>query len=89
MAKDFKFKVNEAGFIELRNSSALQALELSSARRIADAAKANSYRNSEYTADVQAGKSRAHARASSASRGAYWSAMKRKSLTSAIDAGRL
>lgn len=89
MAKNFDFKPNAAGFIEVRNSSALQALELSSAQRIADAAEANSYRNSSYVADVQAGKSRAHARASTASRGAYWSAMKRKSLTSAIDAGRV
>ena len=89
MAKNFEFKPNVAGFVELRNSAALQALELSSAQKIADAAESNSYRNSSYTTDVQAGKSRAHARASTASRGAYWSAMKRKSLTSAIDAGRV
>ena len=89
MAKNFDFKPNMAGFIELRNSSPLQFELREAADRIATAAEANSYRNSEYNADVRPGKTRAHARAITASRGAYWSAMKRKSLTSAIDAGRL
>ena len=86
---EVKFKPNSKGFIELLNSNPLQFELRESANRICDAAEAMSYRNSEYAADVQSGKVRAHARASTASRGAYWSAVKKHSLTSSIDAGRL
>ena len=86
---EVEFKPNRKGFIELLNSTATQSMLKGSASRIASAAEGMSYRNSTYTADVQPGKVRAHARASTASRGAYWSAFKKHSLTSSIDAGRL
>lgn len=86
---DVDFKPNPKGFVELLNSNPLQFELRESANRICDAAEAMSFRNSEYDADVQSGKNRAHARAKTASRGAYWSAFKRHSLTNAIDAGRL
>lgn len=79
-----KFKPDARGFAALRNSSGVQEVLLGHAQAIACRASANSYRNSAYTADVRPGKTRAHARVSTATRGAYWSQVKRRTLSSAI-----
>lgn len=86
------FAPNARGFNELRNSAAVQSDLLRRARAIAAKAESiSNFANSEFTADVQPGKTRAHARASTNSRGAYWANFNKsgnKPLTAAIDAGR-
>lgn len=88
MAK-VEFKPNTAGFVELRNSGAVQAHLLDRANSVQAAAQSGGrFANRQYTCDVQAGKSRAHARVSTASRGAYWDAMRNKTLALALDSAR-
>lgn len=84
-----EFKRNNAAFVALRNSPDVQAELLRRADMVANAAKSASWQNSEYKTDVQPGKSRAHARASTANREAWWSQFKGKhALLSAIDSAR-
>ena len=84
------FEPNPAGFNALRNSEGVQRELLRRAELIASAAtNLAPLRGAQYGADVQPGKRRAHARAYSENRAAYWSNFNgNKTLVSAIDAGR-
>ena len=85
MASPAKFVKDSNGFRALLNSTELQALLLSKAQAVANGAAAkSSYRDAAYTADVQPGKNRAHARAKSTTRGGYWSALKEKTLVTSL-----
>lgn len=59
MAKKVDFKVNIAGFNEIRNSGGVQSLCLSKAEAIA--ARANAQTHGRFVADVRSGKTRCHA----------------------------
>lgn len=84
-----EFRRNNAAFVALRNSPEVQAEILKRADAVANAALQSSWPRSEYKTDVQPGKSRAHARASTANREAWWSQFKGKhALLSAIDSAK-
>lgn len=59
MAKAVRFKVNIAGFREVRNSAGAQAVCLEKAQAIAS--RANGQTHGRFVADVRAGKTRCHA----------------------------
>ena len=84
MAKNY-FKPNLAGQIALRNSPKVQKDLLRRANAIKSQAM-NGAKTSEYKCDVQPGKTRAHARCSTANAAAYWRQLRYKNLSSAIDA---
>ena len=84
-----RFERNNAAFAALRNSPEVQAVILRRADMVANAALQTSWPRSEYSTDVQPGRSRAHARATTANREAYWSQYKgRNALVAAIDSAR-
>ena len=83
------FKKDSQGFINLMNSSACQAMLLGKAQAIASGSESRStYKDSDFVADVRPGRNRAHARAKSASRGAYWAALKQHVMTASIGDAR-
>lgn len=59
MAKKVTFKMNVAGFDEVRNSGPVQALCLGKAQSVA--ARANAETRGSFTADVRPGRKRCHA----------------------------
>ena len=70
---DTKFVPNISGFIELRNSPAVQSMCLGYAQRYASAANgSSSFDGASYVADVMAGRTRCHARAKTANEAAWW-----------------
>ena len=74
---DTKFVPNISGFIELRNSSAVQSMCLGFAQRYASAANGwSSFDGASYVADVMAGRTRCHARAKTANKAAWWNEMR-------------
>lgn len=84
---DAKFVPDSKGFVALLNSQGVQ--DVLKARATAIAQTAESIGGGKYSVDVQAGEYRAHARASTADRRAYWSNCKgeKRPLVSAMDAG--
>ena len=84
---DAKFVPDSKGFIELLNSQGVQDVLRDRATAIAKTAE--SIGGGKYSVDVRAGEYRAHARASTADRRAYWSNCKgeKRPLVSAMDAG--
>ena len=84
---DAKFVPDSKGFIELLNSQGVQDVLRDRATTIAKTAE--SIGGGKYAVDVRPGEHRAHARASSADRRAYWSNCKgeKRPLVSAMDAG--
>lgn len=76
MASKVKFVVNDAGFVELLNQGNVQSLCYEKASGLAASAQARAtYKDAEYSADVMPGSKRCHARAYTASKGAYWNEM--------------
>lgn len=74
---DTKFVPNISGFIELRNSSAVQSMCLGYAQTYAAAADGMaSFSGASYTADVRAGRTRCHARAKTSNEVAWWNEMR-------------
>lgn len=77
MASRVRFVESRAGFVALRNSGPVQALCLDHAQDLAASAESRAtYKNAEYAADVRPGLARCHARAKTASEGAWWNEMR-------------
>lgn len=72
-----RFVKHESGIVSMLNSPALQGVLKSKAEVIkSTASAAATYRGATYVTDVQPGRGRAHARASTASEGAWWNEMR-------------
>ena len=82
---DVKVVMNHAGAREILNSPEVQAELLARAGRIKSQARTH---GGNYTADVQPGKSRAHARVSTADDEARKRNLQTNALLKSIDAGR-
>ena len=81
-----RVKINRAGAAEVRNSPGVQADLLARAERIK--AKAESFGSGVYEADVQSGRTRAHAMVKTTDPRSMASNAKHNSLRRSIDAGR-
>lgn len=79
-------EMNSAGAITLMNSSEVQSLLLQKAQSIANSASSKS--GGQYSADVRAGKTRAHARATTADRHARNMEFNYNTLLKSIGAGK-
>lgn len=81
-----KVKINRAGANEVRNSTGVMVDLLARANRIK--AKADTFGSGVYEADVQPGKTRAHAMVKTTDPRSMASNAKHNSLRRSIDAGR-
>ena len=84
------FKANTKGFIELRNSAAMQALLREKAQAVKESAlHLAPFGEPEFNVEVYRGTTRARARVESANRAAYWANFNgHNTLVAALDAGR-
>lgn len=86
MANKIEVKMNSAGAIEVMNSGGVQSFLLSKAQAIAGTASGSS--GGQYTADVRAGQTRAHARVTTADKRARDMEYNYNCLLKAMGSGR-